>query len=132
MNSKPLVTALAALMLAGTACSGSSGKVSVSAQSATAADTTTTPTSGSLDLGNGIVVNRVRVAVQRIALEGSSAATPDAGSDDPAGHTLVADHGGADGGGGEDDDDADEVKVGPFLIDLTGDKLTAGINRHER
>ncbi len=129
MNSKPLVTALAALMLAGTACSGSSGKVSVSAQSATAADTTTTPTSGSLDLGNGIVVNRVRVAVQRIALEGSSAATPDAGSDDPAGHTLVADHGGADGGGGEDDDDADEVKVGPFLIDLTGDKLTAGINQ---
>jgi hypothetical protein len=124
--------ALAALVLAGTACSAKSGKVSVSAQSATAADTTTTPTTpGTLDLGNGIVVSRVRVTVQRIALEGAQGATPDAGtggSDDPAGHSLVAvaDHGGGDDQG---DDDTDEVKVGPFLVDLTGDKLTTGISQ---
>jgi Domain of unknown function (DUF4382) len=132
MSSKPLGIAFAALLLAGSACS-KSGKVSVSAQSVTAADTTTTPTSGTLDLGNGIVVSRVRVAVQRIALEGTEAATPDGGTggaDDPAGHSLVAEHGSADGGGNDDgDDDADEVKVGPFLIDLTGDKLTAGISQ---
>jgi hypothetical protein len=126
MHSKPLGFALAALVLAAAGCSNS-GKVSVSAQSATASDTTTPTTPGTLDLGNGIVLSRVRLAVERIALEGSSAATPDGGADDGAGHTLVADHGG--GGGGEGDDDADEVKVGPFLVDLTGDKLTTGISQ---
>lgn len=134
MPSKSLVMALAALVLGGTACSKGSGKVSVSAQSATAAGTTTPTTAGTLDLGNGIVVSRVRVVVERIALEGSEAATPDAGaggSDDPASHELVADRssdGGTDGGLG-DDDDADEVKVGPFLVDLTGDKLATGISQ---
>ena len=134
MSSKSLVMALAALVLGGTACSKGSGKVSVSAQSATAAGTTTPITAGTLDLGNGIVVSRVRVAVERIALEGPEAATPDAGaggSDDPASHELVADRGGDGGsdGGLGDDDDADEVKVGPFLVDLTGDKLATGISQ---
>ena len=134
MPSKSLVMALAALVLGGTACSKGSGKVSVSAQSATAAGTTTPTTAGTLDLGNGIVVSRVRVVVERVALEGPEAATPDAGaggSDDPASHELVADRssdGGTDGGLG-DDDDADEVKVGPFLVDLTGDKLATGISQ---
>src|SRR6266568_7111123 len=99
MSSKSLVIALAAVALAGTACSKGSGKVSVSAHSATAADTTTPATPGTLDLGNGIVVSRVRVAVRRVALEGSEAATPDAGApdagsggaDDPAGQALAAD-----------------------------------------
>ena len=135
MHSKSLITSLAMVVLAGTACSKGSGKVSVSAQSTTAADTTTPSTPGTLDLGNGIVVSRVRVVVQRIALEGSEAAAPDAGaggSDDPAGHALVADRGGdggSDGGQGGDDADADEVKVGPFLVDLTGDKLTTGLSQ---
>ena len=139
MSSKSLVMALAAVVLGGTACSRGSGKVSVSAQSATAAGTTTPTTPGTLDLGNGIVVSRVRAVVQRIALEGSEAAAPDAGAggaDDPAGHALVADRssgsdsdGGTDGGQGDDDAEADEVKVGPFLVDLTGDKLATGISQ---
>ncbi len=131
MSSKSLVMVLAALVLAGTACSKGSGKVSVSAQSATAADTTSPTTPGTLDLANGIVVSRVRVAVQRIALEGSEAATPDAGSggaDDPVADRSSGD-GGGDGSLGEDDAEADEVKVGPFLVDLTGDKLASGISQ---
>jgi hypothetical protein len=128
MRSTPLGIALAALVIAAAGCS-SSGKISVSAQSATAGDTSGTP--GTLDLGNGIVISRVRLAVERVALEGEGAEADGgmAGADDGATHTLVADHGGSGGGGGDDgNDDADEAKVGPFLVDLTGDKLTNGIS----
>ena len=88
MNSKLLGVALGALVLGAAACSGSS-KVSVSAKSETSADAGTT--AGPLDLGNGIVINRVRIAIRKVELEHPVAAdggTP--GSDDGPGHTLVA------------------------------------------
>jgi hypothetical protein len=129
MHSKVWGLAAAALVLGATACSGS-GRVSVSAASATAETTTGT---GSIDLGNGVLVSRVRLAVQKVELEGDDGHR-DGGSDDGAGHMLVADtavahDGGDDDGAGNhgEGDDADEVKVGPFLIDLTGDQLTGGI-----
>ena len=127
MNPKLLGFALAALVLGATACSGSS-KVSVSAKSASASDTTSAV--GPLDLGNGIVVTHVRMAVRKVELEDPVA--PDGGtpgSDDGAGHTLVAHHEGDDSGRDhpEDDDDADEVKVGPCLIDIEGAALKGAL-----
>jgi hypothetical protein len=129
MNSKVLGFALAALVLGATACSGSS-KVSVSAKSASATDTS--PATGPLDLGNGIAITHVRMAVRKVELEhpvASDGGTP--GSDDGAGHMLVADHEG--GASGRDhpeddgDDDADEVKVGPCLIDIEGAALKGAL-----
>ncbi|MFL5303127.1 MAG: hypothetical protein ACJ79R_22575 [Anaeromyxobacteraceae bacterium] len=108
-----------------------------------AAATTSAATPGSLDLGNGIVIDRVRVAIRKVKLEGAvdaADAGADGGADDPANHALVAaakggadDAGSGDGGvddhGGQGlggDDDADEIRVGPFLVDLTGDALATG------
>jgi hypothetical protein len=158
MSSKSLVLTLGAVVLATTACSSNTGKVSVSAKSA--ALTSSTP--GSLDVGNGIVIDRVRVVILKVKLEGERAGAPDAGThggaDDAAGHHLVASSSGgsddgADAGRGDDagrggddgrgsdagrggnagrggDDDADEVRVGPFLVDLAGDALAGGGLNH--
>jgi hypothetical protein len=126
-----------AALLVGAACQ-SSGKVSVSAQAVTPAATDGGATAGPLDLGQGILVNRVRLAVLKVALEGAQAAA-DAGSAADAGTDmgmsssgLVADHGGDGSGGdgqGEDDAEEGEVKVGPFAIDLTGDQMKGGITQ---
>jgi hypothetical protein len=184
MNGKKWIWTAAALGLAATACSKASGNLSVSAAVETPAVTPST----SLDLGNGLVLDRLRVAVRKVTLEGGAAALPDggpadggagdggagdAGYDDHGGlrcgdrmHGLVAARGGGDGGaddgspdggagggagdggygdggyddrggrgGDEDDDDCGfedhdgEIKVGPFLVDLTGAQLAAGLNR---
>ncbi len=107
----------------------SNGNLSVSAK---ATGTDGGSTSGSIDLGQGILVDRVRIVVQKVALEGTLAAgVPDAGMPDASSMTLAAgtasaaDHGGE--GEGDDDGEEDEVKVGPFLVDLTGDLMRAGI-----
>jgi hypothetical protein len=136
MTSKTLGLALGAVVLAATACSSNSGKVSVSAKSVVAA------TSGSLDVGNGILVDRVRIAIRKVKLEGAETGAADAGgggADDPAGHHLVAvasdgsgdgaDAGSGGDGGHDGEDDADEVKVGPFLVDLAGGALSGGITQ---
>jgi len=125
----------AATALLVVACKGK-GNLSVSAK-ATATDGGTS--SGSLDLGQGILVDRVRIVVRKIVLEGAPAAAdagvPDAGAPDAstmmmplAGRPGTADHGGGDDGD-DDGDDHDEVKVGPFLIDLTGDQMNGGIHQ---
>jgi hypothetical protein len=139
MASRTLGFAVGAVVLAAAACSSNDGKVTVSAKSAVA--TTAAAAPGSLDLGTGIVIDRVRVVIRKVKLEGAVAGAPDAGADggadDPANHTLVAAaQGGSDGDGGVDDhggqgrggddDDADEIRVGPFLVDLTGDALATG------
>jgi hypothetical protein len=134
MASRTLGFTVGAVVLAAAACSSNNGKVTVSAKSAVA--TTTAATPGSLDLGNGIVIDRVRVAIRKVKLEGAADAGADGGADDPANHTLMAvaqggsGDGGVDDGGGQgqggDDDDADEIRVGPFLVDLTGDALATG------
>jgi hypothetical protein len=179
MNGNKWIWTAAALGLAVTACSKAAGNLSVSAAAETPAATAAPSTS--LDLGNGLVLDRVRVAVRKVTLEGGAAALPDggpgdggagdAGYDDHGGlrcgdgmHGLSAARGGGDGGaddgsadggmgggagdgghgdggyddrGGRGDDDDDcgfedhdgEIKVGPFLVDLTGAQLAAGLNR---
>ena len=133
--------AAAALVIGAAGCKGNSGKLSVSAGAAkqTAADGGAPP---SLDLGNGILVDRVRIVVREIDLEHAVAAT-DAGTGADAGSTTMmaarssADHGGSSGGGddgsghdGNDDGehhDEDEARVGPFLADMTGADLASGV-----
>ncbi len=125
-----IVSTAAALALLGAACgkgSSSSGNLSVSVSSAAASPTM----GGSLDLGHGILVNEIRLAVVKVALESGQ----DAGdASDTTGMQAGAhaadqggggggDHGGGDGGG---QGESDEVKVGPCFVDLTGDKLGAG------
>lgn len=132
-----VAAALAVGAVAG--CKNNSGKLSVSAgtQRQTTDGGTDGGTSGPLDLGNGILVDRVRIVVRDIKLEGAENA---AGGGVDAGSTMLVarsskDHGSDDGGGdghggdddGEDHDDADEVRVGPFLADMTGSDLAQGI-----
>jgi hypothetical protein len=115
-----LRTAGLALLLAPlAACSGGGGgsRLSVSARSGA----TASATSGSLDLGNGILLSEIRMAVRRVALEGAQ----------DGGGGMAMDMGGGGGGGGGDDGGATEaepgeVKVGPCLVDLAGDQLGAG------
>ncbi len=128
-----LTVVAAAAALAGVACgggsggkSGAQGNLSVSARSGATAPTM----GGSLDLGNGILVSEIRLAVAKVALEsgqdGGDASDSNMGTH---GAATMADHGGGDGGGGGDaggQGENDEVKVGPCLIDLTGNQLTAG------
>ncbi len=128
--------ALALSLVAG-GCSGSSGKVSVRAQAVgTAAPSMA---GGALDLGQGIAISRVRVAVLKVGLEGATA-VPDGGAggmDGTSGALAAAGDnggdgngmGGADGGGDQGGGDENEVRVGPFAVDLAGDQLAGGIQQ---
>jgi hypothetical protein len=136
MNGSKIVLALviAALAMAGSACSKKGGSsMSVSAKSAAQIP----PTGGSLDLGGGVLVKRVRIAVVKVALEaaqsGSEGTTGTSGTTGPSGTSgppmaAAQGSGGADTTGGADEGESGEVRVGPCLIDLTGDKLTATSN----
>ena len=86
-----------ALLAVTAACGGSNLSLSVSAGSPSAA------AARSLTLANGIVLNRVRIVVTKVELE--LAKTADAGTGDLEEH---------------------ELKVGPFLIDLSGATLDSG------
>lgn len=126
----------AALAIGLAGCKGSSGNLSVSAGAQTAADG---GASGSLDLGNGIAIDRVRVAVRELKLERGEDGE-DAGVDGGS-HSLTArasstgdDHGGnggGDDGSGHDGEghDGDEIEFGPFLVDLSGAQLASGISQ---
>jgi Domain of unknown function (DUF4382) len=126
--------AVTALLLAGAACS-KSGQLSVSARAQTSADAGTS--SGSLDLGQGISVSEVKAVVKRITLHlpesGTADGGADGGGDDMSSHGLTASGSPADQGGGghdgegeiENEAEDDEVKVGPFLVDLKGDALAS-------
>jgi hypothetical protein len=115
---KTTMVALAGILLVGAGCgSGSksqagSARLSVSAKAVTAPAAATT---SGLDLGAGITINRVRVALSEIGLEATAATSASVSvttSDDSAGHDVGEDPG--------------EVKVGPFLVDLSGTALAGG------
>lgn len=131
---------VAAAMVA-MACTGSGGgRLAVSARTVTPAGAAATATPAGLDLGDGIVLTRVRLGVQKIALEGAAGATASAtgavsGSptmDDSGGGAGSggSDSGGSDDGGsrGSDDGSSDEVEVGPFAVDLGPGDLAGGIH----
>jgi hypothetical protein len=113
-----VIVVLAGILAAGAGCMGKgSGGASTLSVTAKAVSPPASATSAGLDLGAGIVVDRVEVALRRIGLEG----TPSAAASDAM---AADDHG---GGGGEDGAEPGEVKVGPFLVDLSGDALASGV-----
>ena len=121
-----VLMAAAALALLGAACgkgSRSRGNLSVSVRSGATAPTM----GGSLDLGGGILVNEIRLAVVKVALASGQDAGDASDSNASAG-VRALDEGGGGGGGGDGggEGESDEVRVGPCLIDLTGSQLTAG------
>ncbi len=117
MRNEIVVSLAAAVLALGVGCSGGNSRLSVSAKAVVPA---APASSGSLDLGAGIAVDRVRIALRRIGLEGAPAAAPDGGATGTGNmeDRSTADHG--DGGEGG------EVAVGPFLVDLSGDALASG------
>jgi hypothetical protein len=126
---KTMVAVALAALAVGLACKkGGGSSLSVSTKSTTQA----TSSGGSLDLGDGLLVQRIRLAVEKVGLETSQDASQGTTGSGGSDNLLAADHGGAGGGGdpsgGDGETESDEVRVGPCLIDLSGDKLTSGSN----
>jgi len=123
MSRNVLALALAAALLA---CSGGSKGISVSARTADGTPTAAT----ALDLDNGIVLERVRLVVREVEVEGGDAGAACPGDDSapsPAGAGVVPLHDGDDGeDDGEDCDDG--LEFGPFLVDLSGAELAGGVH----
>jgi hypothetical protein len=151
----------AAALLAG--CSSASKPLSVSASSRGAATPATTatgsaPSTTAIDAGNGLSIERLRLVVARVELEGEPACaatsgpsgpsgpTGPSGMSDPTGMSPVAGHalstGPSAGKADEDGHDADDgfpadhdggpgdctLRAGPFLVDLSGASLTGGVH----
>lgn len=110
-----LVAAAAGLVAA---CSGSSNKGGLSV-SARAAVTAGAASAAGLDLGNGIVVQRVRLVVRHVEVEGPETE----GKGSCSGQDGLDDH-------EEDSADncQDELKFGPFLVDLSGASLGGAVH----
>jgi hypothetical protein len=127
LHEMTMVGAVTLAMLGGAACSGKSGQLSVSARAQTAPDAGAS--AGSLDLGQGVAVSDVQIVVKRISLHlPESGQSADGGSGGSS--SLAASRGSADQGGQgeseiENEAEHDEVKIGPFLVDLSGDVLAS-------
>lgn len=122
---KTIVAVTLAALAVGLACKkGGGSSLSVSTKSTTQA----TSIGGSVSLGDGLLVQRIRLAVEKVGLEKSQDGSEGATSSG-SGDVMAADQGGGgDPSGGSGETESDEVRVGPCLIDLTGDKLTSGNN----
>lgn len=135
-----LLPLAATLALAIAACSGTkpnSTNLSVSAKLAT-----TPSASTSIDAGNGVSIDEIRVVVRKLKLEGA-VASADAGTTGAA-SSLTADHQASDAGSGtsesgpghdgktemeHEEDTADEPVLGPLLADVTAASLVGGIEQ---
>jgi hypothetical protein len=113
MRHRIAVATCLTLSLAACSSSGSGAGITVSA---TAAPGTAPALAGArLDAGNGVVVDRIRIVVREFEVEGEPACgTASTGSSD-------------DGTSGKDDGEC-EIESGPFLVDLAGDALAAGVH----
>lgn len=123
-----LVAAAVGLALA---CSGS-GKASLSVSARAAATASTPANVSSLDLNNGIVIQRIRVLVRKVEIDGPGTVGKGTCSDEHESAT-----GGTTGTTGtitapetEGDGDRceDELEFGPFLVDLSGAALAGGVH----
>ena len=120
----------AAMCVALVGCSsGASKGVTVSASAASAIGATPRAGAKSIDAGNGISIDRLRVVVSRFEIEGSPACAP----------ATPASSGSSGGSGqmgksmdGSDDSEGDgsdcEVEKGPLLVDLSGADLAGGVH----
>jgi len=109
------------------ACSsGSSTGMTVSATASPAARTAART---ALEAGNGVTIDRLRIVVNRFEVEGSPACGT-GGTSGPTGPTgPMSDRGstGSDDESGKDDGEC-EIEAGPFLVELAGADLTAGVH----
>ncbi len=126
--SRWVIIATAALAAA---CSGSrsGARLGVSAKAVGPAVTNGPAGASALDLGQGISISRVRIAVASLKLEGGMPASGGGSGGDSGGGSgmdAVARHDGGSTGGGSDD--AGEVRIGPFGLDLSGADLTGGLH----
>jgi hypothetical protein len=88
--------------LAATACGGGGAQLSLSARAGSTSAVAAAPTA--LTLSNGIVIDRVRVAIREVELEHASA-TPD------------------------DATDLEEFEAGPFVLDLSSAQLNGTVQQ---
>lgn len=107
---------------AGAAACSSNGKLALTVSTKATAAAAMASTGGA-DLGNGIVLNEVRVVVRRLTLA-QAAVPPDGGLPEGMGST---------GDGGTGDDLENEIEnegpgIGPFFVDVQGDALKQGIH----
>jgi predicted small secreted protein len=112
------------------ACSGSSGKGMTI--SATASPAARAAARTALEAGNGVTIDRLRIVVSRFEVEGTPACDT-SGTSGPTGPTgptgPMSDRGstGSDDDSGKDDGEC-EIEAGPFLVELAGADLTAGVH----
>ncbi len=135
MNAKNLFIAAASALAVACSGAGSHADLSVSAKAAAATPTT----AGAVDLGNGILLNRVRVLVRKLKLEGSAAPADGGTVSDDASKSQArgSDSGSAGEGEGDDGatemekehDDANEPVLGPLLADFSAATLAGGIEQ---
>lgn len=133
MRLRVAVAACLTLSLAACSSSGSQGGITVSASAARPASAALR--NAQLDAGNGVVVDRIRIVVREFEVEGEPACgAPSSGSSAASGTGMglvpgrAADRGSSDGGGSGKDDGECEIESGPFLVDLAGDALAAGVH----
>jgi hypothetical protein len=123
---------LSALVVVGIALACSKGSKGLSVSTRTSADAPAGPAATSLDLGNGIVIERIRMVVREVEVEGGDAACPDDGSGGPGAGTMQAKHDGGDDDAehedGESGEDCDHgLEFGPFLVDVAGADLSGAV-----
>lgn len=118
MNWKVWAGTLGLALLVG--CSNGSKGLSVSAKASPAEGATQL----GLDLGNGVVLERVRILVKEVEVEKDG---PCPAPEAPPAAAVAPMHGGDDDDG-EDDGDECELEFGPFLVDLGGEALAGGIH----
>ena len=133
MRHRIAVAACLTLSLAACSSRGSQGGITVSASAARPASAALR--AARLDAGNGVVVDRIRIVVRKFEVEGEPACgTPSSGSSGTAGTGMglvlgrAADRGSSDGDASGKDDGECEIESGPFLVDLAGDALAAGVH----
>jgi hypothetical protein len=127
MNVRSLLICAA---VAAAGCGGSKSNLSLSAKGnaqAAASPEASAPTS--LDLGNGISLERVRIVVRKLKLEGTLAAA-DGGTTAASSTPAVRDAG--DDGNTDmerEHDRDDEPVLGPLLVDLSAATLAGGLEQ---
>jgi len=135
-------------------CSSGTSKglsVSATATSATATSASSGSSAASLDAGNGLSIDRLRLVVRKFEIEGGDDAACPIGPTGPTGPTgpsgpsgptgpsgmsaAIALHDGGSGSGGHGSDDGMddhegecEIEAGPFLVDLSGADLASGVH----
>jgi len=131
MRNSFIVSASLCAALAGCS-SGTSKGVTVSASTASAVGATPKASATSIDGGNGISIDRVRLVVKKFEIEGASACAS-AASGSSSGMGGSGGMGGSSGSSGSDDGSGNdggecEIESGPFLVDLSGSDLATGVH----